>query len=217
MKPIVLYGHHAGPNPRKVAMVLEELGVPYIHKLMDFAELKKPAYEAINPNGRVPAIQDPNTEITLWESGAIIEYLVETYDKERIISFTPGSSDYYHAKQWLYFQVSGQGPYFGQAVWFKVHHQERIASALDRYMSEIRRVLSVLNRSLEGREYLVSGKFSYVDISFVTWLEIVPWVSDASISLEVDYPAVSAWLNRVSGHDGVKKVLNMEVKLPQRK
>ncbi|KAJ5674764.1 glutathione S-transferase Ure2-like protein [Penicillium maclennaniae] len=217
MKPIVLYGHHAGPNPRKVAMVLEELGVPYIHKLMDFTELKKPAYEAINPNGRVPAIQDPNTEITLWESGAIIEYLVGTYDKERIISFTPGSSDYYHAKQWLYFQVSGQGPYFGQAVWFKVHHQERVISALDRYMREIRRVLAVLNRSLDGREYLVNGTFSYVDISFVTWLEIIPWVSDGSISLEIDYPAVFAWLNRVSGHDGVKKVLNMEVKLPQRK
>lgn len=217
MNPIVLYGHHAGPNPRKVAMVLEELGVPYLHKLMDFTELKKPAYEAINPNGRVPAIQDPNTGITLWESGAIIEYLVETYDKQRAISFAPGSLDYYQAKQWLYFQVSGQGPYFGQAVWFKVHHPERITSAVDRYMSEIRRVLTVLNRSLEGREYLVNGKFSYADISFVTWLEIVPWVSDGSINLEIDHPAVHAWLERVSGHVGVKKVLDMEVKLPQRK
>lgn len=75
--------------------------------------MKKEPYESINPNGRVRAIEDPNTGITLWESGAIIEYLVEIYDKQHNISFAPGSKEYYEAKQWLYYQVSGQGPYFG--------------------------------------------------------------------------------------------------------
>jgi len=65
--------------------------------------MKKEPYDSINPNDRVPAIEDPNTGITLWESGAIIEYLVETYDKQHNISFAPGSKEYYEAKQWLYY------------------------------------------------------------------------------------------------------------------
>ena len=87
MKPITLYGHRAGPNPEKVVMVLEELRIPYEIKLLEFPEMKQPAYEKLYPNGRVPAIEDPNTGFTLWESGAIIEYLVDTYDQKREISF----------------------------------------------------------------------------------------------------------------------------------
>lgn len=154
MKPILLYGHHAGPNPKKVVMVLEELKIPYEIKLLEFLEMKQPAYEKINPNGRVPAIEDPNTGITLWESGAIIEYLVEKYDKNRVISFQADTPESYHAKQWLHFQASGQGPYFGQAGWFKIHHREQLQSAVDRYINEIRRVSGVLNGVLQGREYL---------------------------------------------------------------
>lgn len=69
---------------------------------MEFSELKHAPSEALNPNGRVRAIEDPNTGVTLWESGAIIEYLVETYDKRRAISFGSASPEYYQAKQWLY-------------------------------------------------------------------------------------------------------------------
>jgi glutathione S-transferase len=77
--------------------------------------MKKEPYKSINPNCRVPAIEDPNTGITRWKSGAIIEYLIKTYDKQHNISFAPGSKEYCESKQWLYYQVSGQGPYFGQA------------------------------------------------------------------------------------------------------
>ena len=136
MKPIVLYSHNAGPNPKKVVMVLEELSLPYETKLLEFPEMKQPTYESVNPNGRVPAIEDPNTGITVWESGAIIEYLVSKYDKSNKISFDNDSPESYHAKQWLHFQVSGQGPYFGQAVWFKIHHPERVQSAVDRYINK---------------------------------------------------------------------------------
>ncbi|OQE10584.1 hypothetical protein PENFLA_c088G01740 [Penicillium flavigenum] len=214
MQPLVLFGHHAGPNPRKVAMVIEELGIPYEHKLMEFAELKQPAFEAINPNGRVPALQDPNTGITLWESGAIIEYLVETYDKQQIISFLPGSPQFYQAKQWLFFQVSGQGPYFGQAVWFKIHHPERIQSAVDRYLHEILRVLQVLDNALQGRNYLVDDKFSFADISFITWLEIVPWISDQPDIFESKFGNVHTWMARTTSHVGVKNILDQKIKLP---
>lgn len=112
MQRIVLYSHHAGPNPKKVRMILEELSIPYEVKFLEFPEMKQPPFLSVNPNGRVPAIVDPNTNVKLWESSAIIEYLVETYDKHRKISFIPHSSEYYQAKQWLHFQMSGQGPYY---------------------------------------------------------------------------------------------------------
>lgn len=86
-----LKGHAGTPNPWKVLMILEELKLPYEPKLVDLADLKKEPYESINPNGRVPALEDPNTGITIWESGAILEYLVDTYDKEHTISFPAGS------------------------------------------------------------------------------------------------------------------------------
>lgn len=98
-----------------MAIVLEELGIPYNQKLMDMGDLKKPPFEKINVNGRVPAIEDPNTGITLWESGAIIEYLAETYDTKHNLTITT-SPDKFLVKQWLHFQMSGQGPYFGQAA-----------------------------------------------------------------------------------------------------
>lgn len=92
-------------------MVASLLGLPYEAIPIPFPEVKNPKYlDAINLNGRMPALQDPNTGITLWESGAIIEYLVETYDTEKKISFERGSPEDYQARQWLYFQVSGQGP-----------------------------------------------------------------------------------------------------------
>lgn len=115
LKPITVYGK-AGPNPPKVIMILEELGLPYEINAVPFSEVKGAAYLAVNPNGRLPAIHDPNRDLTLWESGAIIEYLVETYDKENKISFPKGSNESFLTKQWLYYQTTGQGPYYGQAV-----------------------------------------------------------------------------------------------------
>ncbi|KAF1810789.1 glutathione S-transferase Ure2-like protein [Eremomyces bilateralis CBS 781.70] len=203
MKPIILYGHHAGPNPKKVVMVLEELNIPYEVKLLKFPEMKQPAYEKINPNGRVPAIEDPNTGITLWESAAIIEYLVEKYDENRTISFPPGTPEYYYAKQWLHFQASGQGPYFGQAVWFKIHHKEHIQSAFDRYINEIRRVSGVLNGVLEGHQYLVNDTYSYADTAFIPWFDIIPWLAGDAIDLKKDFPNVHAWLNTLKSRPAV--------------
>jgi glutathione S-transferase len=123
-------------------------------------DLKKPPFEKINPNGRVPAIVDPNTGISLWESGAIIDYLIETYDKTNSLTYT-NSPEKYQVKQWLHFQMSGQGPYFGQAAWFVKFHPEQVASAQDRYKDQIKRVLQVLDKHLSatGKEYLVGDKW----------------------------------------------------------
>ena len=140
-------------------MILEELGLPYEEIFMDQSSVKQSPYTSLNPNGRVPTIQDPNTGITLWESGAIVEYLVDTYDKEKKLSFD-AFPEKYHAKQFLAFQISGQGPYYGQYAFFKFYHPEKIESAIQRYEEQTLRVISVLDKCLEGKDYLVGGKWS---------------------------------------------------------
>ncbi|KAJ5512860.1 Glutathione S-transferase/chloride channel C-terminal [Penicillium fimorum] len=206
LKPITVWGHGPGPNPWKVIMILEELNLPYTHKIIAFPDMKKEAYESINPNGRVPAIEDPNTDTTLWESGAIIEYLVDTYDKQNSISFAARSKDYYLAKQWLHFQMSGQGPYFGQAVWFTRYHSEKLQSAIDRYLNEIRRVSGVLDRALKGKKYLVGDKFSYADVAFLPWyLVTIQCEIYTEKDMEKDFPNVAAWLKRVQERPSIAK------------
>lgn len=120
-------------------------------------DVKGEAYTKINPNGRTPAIEDPNTGITLWESGAILEYLVDTYDKDHKVSYA-SFPEKYHTKQYLYFQMSGQGPYFGQTTWFRHFHPEKLESAKKRYDEQLVRVVGVLNNILAGKQYLVGDK-----------------------------------------------------------
>lgn len=106
LKPLTVYVHVGGPNPYKVTIVLEELGIPY-EKIV-VSNPKEEWFVKINPNGRVPAIIDPNNDnLTLWESGAIVEYLVETYDKEGKLSVA-NTADKWHVRQYLQFQMSGQ-------------------------------------------------------------------------------------------------------------
>ncbi|KAI9844861.1 MAG: glutathione S- transferase, nitrogen catabolite repression regulator [Thelocarpon superellum] len=185
---------------------MEELSIPYEVKMISMAEVKQPAYESINPNGRVPAIQDPNTGITLWESGAIIEYLIETYDTSHKLTYT-SAPEKWHLKQWLYFQTSGQGPYFGQAAWFTYYHPEKLESARLRYVGEIKRVVSVLNRALEGKQYLVGDKATYADLAFVPWDAGTTRLlkDDEAIDAAKDYPHYYAWQQRILARPAVKK------------
>lgn len=197
-----------GPNPWKVAIVMEELNIPYESEFMDMTSVKSPEFEKINPNGRVPAIHDPNTGITLWESGAIIEYLVDTYDKNSTLSYA-NSPEKYHIKQWLHFQMSGQGPYFGQAAWFAMFHPEKIPSAIQRYKDQVVRVLMVLDKALAGKQYLVGDKATVADLSFLPWDVMVPWFFGdeyASLDIEKKYPNYSAWRARLLARPAVQKV-----------
>ncbi|PKX88344.1 glutathione S-transferase family protein [Aspergillus novofumigatus IBT 16806] len=213
LKPITVYGGSFGPNPFKISIILSELDLPTNPVSIEFSELKTPAYESINPNGRLPAIHDPNTGITLWESGAIIEYLIETYDKDRRISFAPGTAEAHQARQWLYFQASGQGPYYGQAVWFKRYHPERVQSALDRYLNEIRRVSQVLNRWLETSEWLVGDRLSYADLAFVSWQNAAEsMLSDEGFDAAL-FPHVAAWLERMNTRATVKELIKKQERM----
>ena len=218
IKPITVWGL-GGPNPPKVAMILMELGLPYEVIPIPLSDVKKPEYVAINPNGRIPAIHDPNTDITLWESGAIFDYLIERYDTKHRLSFAPGTPESYHAKQWLYFQVSGQGPYYGQAAWFKKFHSEQVPSAIERYNKEVNRVSGVLDGHLAQQKekygdsagsdgpWLVGNKFSYADIAFISWQKIIAVVLGKDEYNEDTFSHVKEWLDKMTSREAVKTVL----------
>ncbi|KAI1485611.1 URE2 protein [Biscogniauxia mediterranea] len=204
LKPITLYGHHMAPNPWKVVIILEALEVPYKHVYIDISEVKKEPFVRVNPNGRLPAIEDPNTGVTLWESGAIVEYLVDTYDKDRKLTYD-SLPEKYQLKQYLHFQMSGQGPYFGQLVWFARNHRDDVA--LRRYEEQILRVYYVLDKILEGREYLVGNKLTYADISFIPWDDyVLNNMAEFKIAEKAEaYPNYLAWHRRVQAHPAVAK------------
>ncbi|CDO72784.1 hypothetical protein BN946_scf184994.g37 [Trametes cinnabarina] len=170
-KQFTLYSNKTGANGWKVAFVLEELGLTYESIYLDFArgEHKAPEYTQYNPNGRIPALIDHRSnDFVIWESNAILLYLIKKYDKENKLGVT-NEEDKYKLLQWLFFQASGQGPYFGQAIWFMRFHPEHLPSAIERYQKETQRVLSVLESVLSKQEWLVGNKPTIADISFITW------------------------------------------------
>ncbi|KAH8746908.1 glutathione S-transferase [Diaporthe sp. PMI_573] len=203
MQPITLYSHSHGPNPWKVALILEELNIPYETKFISFTDVKKEPYTLINPNGRLPAIIDPNTSVQLWESGAIVEYLIEQYDKEHKLSFDTLQKKN-ESRQWLFFQVSGQAPYYGQASWFSRYHPEKIQSAIDRYVKEMHRVNSVLEKVLSKQDWLVGDRCSFADLSWVAWQRWAPRYGGEDIYEK--FPAVLAWFKRLEARPAVQKV-----------
>ena len=180
---------------RKVAVVLEELGLTYESIYLDFGkeEQKKSPHVDYNPNGRIPTIIDhKNGDFVIWESNAIFLYLVDKYDTEKRLTVTD-ENEKHVLNQWLFFQASGQGcvpccahirmtrpmltdaharsPYFGQAAWFMHYHPEKIPSAIERYQKETQRVVSVLDGVLAKSPsgWLVGGKVTIADLAFITW------------------------------------------------
>lgn len=235
---LILYGHWAAPNPFKVVLILKELGLPYEYRKVEFSDVKKPEYTSINPNGRLPALIDNGTGLTIWESGAIIVYLIEQYDKEGKISFRDVMGEKYACLQWLMFQVSGrsscevemlclwyvmdcltdpacdlvgQGPYSGQATWFVRFHHEKVQSASDRYVAETIRIIEVLDKALSGRKWLVGEKCTYADLSFVTWAHVVRGLLDQVGKAEIFEKAsnYSQWLSRLEQRESVKEVVEI--------
>ncbi|OAP56470.1 hypothetical protein AYL99_09649 [Fonsecaea erecta] len=197
-----------GQSPYKVAIVLEELGLPYETRLLDVSEVKKKPFTDLNPNGRVPALTDPNNGLTIWESGAIIQYLVEVYDVDASITYH-SAPEKYLLNQWLHFQVSGQGPYYGQCAWFTHYHHENLQSAKDRYLKEVERVIGVLDGWLQKHEFLVGEKCTYADLSFVTWAALVPWLDKEKRIPMAQYSAYNAWMAKLVARPAVRKVLTL--------
>ncbi|KAJ4250224.1 hypothetical protein NW762_012039 [Fusarium torreyae] len=214
IKPIKLLSHATGPNAYKVAMVMEELSVPYVIENWEFKDMHTPTFKKYNPNGKVPVIIDPNqNDLVLWESGAIIEYLSDMYDRNSIMTPTT-LQEKYQARQWLHFQTSGQGPYFGQASWFTLFHPEKLPSARVRYIKEIQRITKVIDSALQGREWLVGGQCTYADIALVPWYSIPPHLDTEESgfwkeTLE-ECQHFQAWLERLNSRPSIIKVNQMK-------
>ncbi|KAI0686270.1 glutathione S-transferase [Cytidiella melzeri] len=207
-----LYSHKGGPNGWKVTIVLEELGLTYNTKFLEFdkKEHKAEGHTKFNPNGRIPTLIDhKNGDFVVWESDAIVLYLVDTYDTDHKISVSD-TKEKYEQLQWLFFQASGQGPYYGQAFWFTLRHAEKIQSAKDRYVDEIKRIFSVLDSVLSKQEYLVNGKLTVADLSFFPWNHLAlrfPAVLGENFALADGYPALATWHDKLSQRPAVQKIV----------
>ncbi|KDQ49758.1 hypothetical protein JAAARDRAFT_42596 [Jaapia argillacea MUCL 33604] len=207
-KQFTLFSHKGGPNGWKIAFLLEELGLTYETIFLDFqkGEQKGPEHTKYNPNGRIPTLVDhKNGDFAIWESNAILTYLAETYDKEEKVSFSTGLEKY-EQLQWLFFQASGQGPYFGQGFWFKMYHAEKIPSAIERYQNEAKRVIGVLDGVLSKSEWLVGNKYTIADLSFITWhyAAVNSLLDNYDCSKEA--PHVDAWYKKMLARPAIAKV-----------
>ncbi|KAI0372096.1 glutathione S-transferase C-terminal-like protein [Pilatotrama ljubarskyi] len=199
-KPKLTLSGDIGPNPLKVALVLHELGLEYETVNVDTTknEQKSPEFLKLNPNGRVPVLVDHNNnDFTIWESGAILLYLIEKYDPEHKLS-VEDPEEHSQLLQWLFFQNSGQGPYFGQAMWFLRYHHERVPSAIERYQKEILRVFGVLDNVLSKQEWLVGGKMTIADLAFLPWNYAAIYRGgldqfEGGVDVEKQFPAFYEW------------------------
>ncbi|KAK7752234.1 Transcriptional regulator ure2 [Diatrype stigma] len=192
---------------------MAQLKVPYKIVSIKFEDLKSEPFVSLNPNGRAPAIKDPNTDLVLWESGAIISYLIEQYDTAHVLSYDT-LKEKQLCNQWLHFQMSGQGPYFGQAGWFTVLHQEKLPSAIERYRAEIKRILGVLEKRLEGRQWLVGDKMTYADLAWAPWNDRVDVLLSCPPEEKFEgFPAVKAWHDRVTSRPSWKKAMEERARL----
>lgn len=187
------------PNGHKVSIALEEMALPYqLHPLsFDRAEQKAPAFLAINPNGRIPAIVDTDVAggFAVFESGAILLYLAEKTG-QFLPSDAQGRS---RVVQWLMWQMGGLGPMMGQANVFARYFPERIASVTERYQRESRRLLEVMNGQLGRSEYL-AGDYSIADMAAYPWAAIHDW---PGVSIDgLDH--LARWLAAVGARSAVQ-------------
>ena len=159
------------PNPMKVALFLEESGLPYEAIPVDTrkGEQHGPALTALNPNAKVPVIVDGAT--TVFDSNAILLYLAEKTGQ-----FLPAAADRGATLSWLMFVASGIGPFSGQAVHFKHYAPEPVPYAINRYDFEAWRHWKILNAHLSDRAWMVGDGYSLVDMSVWGWARAVPFV-----------------------------------------
>ena len=164
---------NGSPNPTKVALLLEEAGIPYEAVPIDARTGAQfsPAYLAVNPNGKVPAIDDDG--VIVFDSNAILLYLAEKSGK-----FLPANTPKSRGEllSWLMFVASGVGPFLGQAVHFKNYAPEKIDYANNRYQFEAQRHLTILNDRLAKRPYMLGDSYTIVDMDVWGWARLAPMI-----------------------------------------
>jgi len=201
---IALYGGHS-PNAIKILLMLEELGLPY--KLHNIKVMQGEQYSseflALNPLGKYPVIVDPEgggKDQPIFESGAILMYLAETYGSELLPASGP---DRWETLKWLMVQMSWVGPMLGQNAHFRLHPSENGSYAATRYFNIAVRICEVLNERLEASEWLGGGAYSIADIA------TFPWINPA-INFGfawTDYPKLLAWRERIAERPAAGRAL----------
>ena len=204
-QPIELW-YWPTPNGWKISIALEEMGLPYVVKPVNIGagEQFGAAFQVISPNGRMPAIVDPDgpdgRPLSIFESGAILQYLGGKSGR-----FYPSDvRARVEVDQWLFWQVGGLGPMAGQTHHFRqyapamIRDQRQIAYGVQRYTNETHRLYGVLNRRLADRDY-VAGKYSIADMAIWPW--ILPTHQGQDLS---EFPHLAAWMERVGARPAVK-------------
>lgn len=202
-EPIILY-FWTTPNGFKIPIMLEELGVPYDVRFVDLTkgEQFEPAFLAISPNNKIPAIVDPDgpdgKPLAIFESGAILRYLARKFG-----AFYPANERVKaDIDEWLFWQVGGLSPMAGQYNHFAHYAPEKIPYAIDRYRKEVERLFSVMDKRLSDRPYL-AGDYSIADIACFPWLHSAKTL-DQDIS---KYPNIERWVADVGARPAVIKGL----------
>jgi GST-like protein len=186
------------PNGVKVSIALEELGLEYEPHLVTLADadVKSDAFLSLSPNNKIPAILDPNGPdgpVTLFESGAILIYLAEKTG--RLLGKT--ASDKARTIQWLMFQMGGIGPMFGQLGFFYKFAGAAMddPTARDRYIGEAKRLLAVVERELDGKDW-ITGEFSIADIALAPWLNALDYYEAKDVTGYNGLTHVPAYVER---------------------
>ncbi len=187
------------PNGQKVSVALEEMEIPYEAHKIDImnGDQFTDEFVAINPNSKIPAIVDPNgpngESLAVFESGAILIYLAEKSGK--CLPSDPAARS--ECLQWLFFQVGGVGPMFGQFGHFYKYAKEKIPYGIERYQNETKRLLGVLEKRLQKREFLVGAEYTIADMATFPWVGSLDWGYKAAETLELEsFPTVMAWCDR---------------------
>ena len=203
---MIRFYFHPTPNPAKVALMLEETGLPYQVVPVDTSrgEQHTPEFRAINPNGKVPAIVDTEgpggKEARVFDSTAILLYLGE---KTGRLMGSP--ADKPELLSWLLFIATGIGPFSGQAVHFQHAAPEKLAYAINRYRREVERHYEVLDTHLKGREFIVGNNFTIADISAWGWLERAPRVLPSEGGPLAAFPNIDRWYRAIDARPAVPR------------
>lgn len=202
-KPIELY-YWPTPNGQKIAIMLEECRLPYMVKPVNIAKGEQfdPAFLKISPNNRIPALVDPNgpgnRPISIFESGAILQYLARKTGK----FYPKDERGRVETDQWLFWQVGGVGPMAGQVHHFKTYAREHIPYAIARFVDEVNRLYGVMNKRLAGRDY-IAGRYSIADMALVGWVN--GWQKQGQ-DIE-QFPHLKRWLARMKARPAVERAL----------
>jgi GST-like protein len=202
------------PNGVKVSIMLEEIGLPYEPHLVDFGkdDQKTPEFLSLNPNGKIPAIIDPDgprgRPLGLFESGAILQYLGEKTGK--LLPADPARC--WETIEWVHFQMGAIGPMFGQVGFFnkfagKDYEDKR---PRDRYVGESKRLLAVMEQRLDGRGWFMGDEYTIADISMLGWVRNLINFYEARELVAFDsLKHVPAWLERGLARPAVQRGLNI--------